>query len=134
MNDYLQVLATLTADGLDRLDPVTTGDIRFADPFHDTTGRDRYKAVLAAMYRRLPTVTFTVTSAARTGDTGLIAWTFAAADRRGRPLCFAGMSRLEIAADGRISSHVDVWDPTVIYDRVPVLAPALRLIRRRIAG
>jgi steroid delta-isomerase len=39
------------------------------------------------------------------------------------------------APDGRVREHVDYWDPVEgLYDSLPVLGPALRLVRRRLAA
>ena len=51
-----------------------------------------------------------------------------------RPFDVTGVSKVELDADGRVVSHIDYWDvASGLYEMFPVLGPALRWVRRRLA-
>ncbi|GIK88582.1 MAG: hypothetical protein BroJett026_40630 [Betaproteobacteria bacterium] len=45
------------------------------------------------------------------------------------------MSEVAIAADGRVSAHLDHWESGMqVYARLPLLGTAIRAVARRIAA
>ncbi len=132
---YLMLFETLTPDGLDAFDELTTPDVRFSDPFTDVVGRDRLKAVLAKMFADVDEPKFTIIDHAGDGPCRYVRWRFEAAPR-GRsaaPLVIEGMSEVHLAPDGRIAAHIDHWDAArQIYERIPLLGWFLRRLRQRL--
>lgn len=116
------------------LDRVTE-DVHFVDPFNDLRGRDRLGALLDKTYAELRKPRFTVHDAViarmESGEgVGLIHWRLEWGEGEGT---IEGTSRVVLEEDGRVRLHQDYWDPTgPIYERVPVLASIMRLIRRRL--
>lgn len=133
---YLDVLQALTADGLDTLASVTTPDVRFRDPFNDVRGQLQMRRVFARMFDDVADLRFRVAHAACQRDQGLVLWTFSGRLRRlgNRPVQIDGVAHLLFDAEARVRQHIDYWDPSeVVYDQIPLLAPALRWVRRRLA-
>ena len=127
---------TLSPATLDHIATLAVPELRFVDPFNDVTGRARVRALLGHMFETLEAPRFVVLHRACDGDVGLIRWRFTAR-RPGHAAGFAieGMSEVRMAADGRVTAHIDHWDAAgQIYERVPLLGFVLRRIRRRLAS
>ena len=134
---YCALFAGLRPEDLARFGDFFTEDARFKDPFNDVRGIAAVRAVFAHMYAVTEDPRFEILERALSGSTAFIWWRFRFAPR-GRPGAergIEGVSRVVFAPDGRVREHVDYWDPVEgLYDSLPVLGPALRLIRRRLAA
>ena len=123
---------------LERLDEWFAPGARFSDPFNDVRGSEGIRRVLAHMFESCAEARFEVHEQAACGEAGLIHWSFHFRLRRFRPeqaRRIDGMSRLLFAADGRVLEHVDHWDAAAqVYEQVPLLACALRWLRRRLSA
>jgi len=131
---YVAFMQGLGPDALDRLDEGLTEDARFCDPFNDVTGLPAVRRVFAHTYRMLRDVEIEVTDRAITGDRCYLRWVFHYRMARSpRRWSVVGVSELHFAPDGRVSAHIDHWDAAgQIYEKLPVLGPILRRIRRRL--
>ncbi len=130
---YLAVLETLRADTLETLDPVTTPDVRFVDPFNDVVGRDAYKAVMRHMFDSVADIRFIPAGVCETEGRMMMRWRFEGRVRMLGSWAFDGMSDVLFAADGRVRGHEDFWDAgRQFHERMPVAGPFTRLLRRRI--
>ena len=134
---YCALFAGLRPEDLARLPDFFTEDARFKDPFNDVRGVAAVRAVFAHMYAATEDPRFEILERALSGSTAFLRWRFRFAPR-GRPGAereIEGVSRVVFAPDGRVREHVDYWDPVEgLYDSLPVLGPALRLVRRRLAA
>ena len=134
---YCALFAGLRPEDLARLPDFFTEDARFKDPFNDVRGVPGVQAVFAHMFAATEGPRFEILDQALSGSTGFVRWRFRFAPR-GRPGAereIEGVSRVVFAPDGRVTEHVDYWDPVEgVYDGLPVLGPALRLVRRRLAA
>jgi len=138
---YVALLEGLTPTRLDALRGVLAPEVRFRDPFNDVTGPERVAAVFEDMFRRLPDLTFTVTDrcASRQPDGGhraYLCWTLRGRARPGgRTWTFEGVSELQFDAAGRLTLHRDHWDAAgQLYEKLPVLGPVCRNLRRRLSA
>ena len=133
----VEVFERLQPADVERLGEIYAADARFKDPFNDVRGVAAVRAVFAHMYAVTEGPRFEILERALSGSTAFIWWRFRFAPR-GRPGAereIEGVSRVVFAPDGRVSEHVDYWDPVEgLYDSLPVLGPALRLVRRRLAA
>jgi len=130
---YCRYLETLTPDTLDRLGDYVTDDVRFKGPFNDVSGIDNMTRVFRHMFDNVDGIRFTVEQALSDDDRCLLAWRFEGR-LSGEPWRFEGTSVLRLAADGRVSEHIDHWDSgQAFYERLPVIGWLLRRIRNRLA-
>ncbi|MBW6508769.1 MAG: hypothetical protein K0A94_04400, partial [Desulfuromonadales bacterium] len=54
---------------------------------------------------------------------------------RGAEVEVPGISYLHIAADGRVDEHRDYFDlGALLYERLPLLGPLVRAVKRRFAA
>lgn len=135
---YVALLEGLTPETLPELRRVTAPDVRFKDPFHDVQGRGAMLAVFERMFHDVQDLQFTVhgNCMADGGSTAMLRWTLTGRLRAlgGRDWSVDGMSEVHLDTQGMVSVHVDYWDAaSALYERLPVIGPILRAIRRRIA-
>jgi ketosteroid isomerase-like protein len=127
---------TLTPGTLAQLDSVYAGDARFVDPFNDVTGHAAIRGVFVHMFATLDAPRFHVIQAVTEGDHCFLTWNFSFR-RKGQPgpAVIHGASHLHFAADGRVATHRDYWDPArELYEGLPVLGAVMRWLRRRLAA
>ena len=127
---YRSFLEALTPETLDRLPNFVTPDVRFKDPFNDVRGADAMARVFRHMFANVADIRFTVRYAMSSGDAGLMAWRFEGV-LGGKPWIFDGASALRFDKDGRVAEHIDHWDASELYERVPVIGWLLAWLRRR---
>jgi steroid delta-isomerase len=134
---YCELFASLRPADLARFPDVFDADARFKDPFNDVRGIAGIRAVFAHMFAVTESPRFEILDQAVTGQCGFVRWRFRFAPR-GRPQPereIEGVSRVVFEPGGRVLEHVDYWDPVEgVYDRLPVLGGALRLVRRRLGA
>jgi hypothetical protein len=131
---YIRFWETLSPDSLERLSEIAAPNIRFADPFNDVQGLDRFRAVFDDMFRRVGTPRFRVTDHATSGDLSFLKWVFTFRGG-GRDWRIEGVSEIRFDEAGLVIEHIDHWDAAgQLYERLPVLGAILRMIRRRSAG
>lgn len=130
---YAAFYESLTPDSLARLAELCAPEVRFRDPFNDVTGVAAYRRVLERMFADVSAPRFVVEDRVLSGSVCYLRWTFAFR-ARGRSLSIAGMSEVRFDADGRVTCHLDYWDPSPVYDLVPMLRGLLRLVRARLKG
>jgi len=134
LTTYGGYLETLSPERLQILDQFVAPDVHFRDPFNDCHGIADMRRVLEHMYATLDNVRFTVSSSAMGDHDGFLAWRFDC-DWRGRRIGFEGVSQISFDEDGLVRRHVDHWDAASdFYERLPVIGPQLRFLRRRIAA
>ena len=136
---YVRFYETLTPARVGELRALAVPEMHFRDPFNDVRDVERVVAIFAAMYERMAAPVFHVLDTARTGNIGYIRWTFSFRRKKepetAAPWLIEGVTRVELATDGRVLSHIDYWDAAgELYERVPILGGVLRFLRRRIAA
>lgn len=132
---YVRFLETLTPAALHNLGAFVTDDVVFRDPFNDVRGCTAMQRVLQKMFDDLSEIDFCVTAQASQRPISFIAWELTGRlSRSGQPLRLNGVSHLVFADDGRVKVHIDYWDAaSQLYERLPLLGPVLRMLRRRMA-
>lgn len=121
----------LDAARLDELADAYALDARFVDPFNDVTGRAAIRRVFEHMYATLGSPRFEVLEACGDAQHGFLLWNLHYAGR-GHAATIHGATHLRFAADGRIATHHDYWDPArQLYEGVPALGALMRWLRRR---
>lgn len=131
---YRTCLETLTADNIDNLDARLAEDVRFRDPFHDTTGRAAMKQAIARVFDTATDVSFRVDDHAAAADRIFFQWRLAA-KLRGQDWRVSGVTIVVFDDAGQVLSHEEYWDAaSQLYERFPLIGPLLRFLRRRVAG
>jgi len=132
-SDYVAFYEALSSQNLDQLYALCTPDVRFCDPFNDTTGVEAYRTILARMLDDVDAPSFQVTDRALSNKTAYLKWRFTFMTRRGQWL-IEGVSAVHFDDHGRITAHIDYWDSgTQFYGRLPVLRHIIGRIRRRLS-
>jgi len=131
---YVAFMRSLGPDSLDRLDEGLTEDARFCDPFNDVAGLPSVRRVFEHTYRMLRDVEIEVSDRAIVGNRCYLRWVFRYRLARSRRVwAVVGVTELHFAPDGRVRAHIDHWDAAgQIYEKLPVVGPLLRGIRRRL--
>jgi predicted SnoaL-like aldol condensation-catalyzing enzyme len=134
---YVRFYESLTRDTVGELARHVADDIHFKDPFNDVRGRAAYERLLVRMFDAVPDIKFVVTHRAVAGDVCFIRWrSVGTLPRLGSaPWVIEGASELRFSDDGRVREHIDHWDAAAqFYERLPIVGPILRFIRRRVAA
>ena len=127
---YIALWQSLADADLADLGDLVTPDVRFQDPFHDLTGIPAFRRLLERTRTRLEAVRFDVTDQAEGTQAWYLRWRFTARIR-GQAFEIVGMSEIHLAADGRVTHHIDHWDASrQVYQGIPVLGWLIRLARR----
>ena len=134
---YVAFFETLSPHSLSDLDDLCAAEVRFRDPFNDVTGTDRFRAVLAKMFREVADPRFEVTDRATSGQTCYLRWifTFRTGGPNGQHQRIDGVSEVHFDATGKVTAHLDHWDSGVhVYERIPLLGAFIRVVRRRLSA
>jgi steroid delta-isomerase len=135
---YARYFQSLTPDALgERFDEVFSEDVHFRDPFNDVRGREAARQVFRHMFEHTAMVRFDVLECVQQGEVGYLRWRFhfrLRGDRRDREPV-EGVSRVVLAADGRVSEHLDYWDAAGgLYAQLPLLGALMRWLRKRLSA
>ena len=135
LSGYARYYETLTAESVVELHDLVAPDLHFRDPFNDTRSAAAYERVLAKMFVDVVEPRFETLHTVLDGAVGYMKWRFAFQAKRGGTREVIGMSELHFDEGGRITKHIDFWDPaSQLYEHVPVLGFVLRKVRERIAA
>ncbi|TCK08123.1 nuclear transport factor 2 family protein [Marinobacterium mangrovicola] len=131
---YCQAFEQLTPENVDQLEALVSRDIHFRDPFNDVTGWSAMRAVLVDMFEHCDNPGFTLTERLADEQRAYLRWIFTAKISRLGEFNIDGVSRLSFDADGRITEHLDFWDSSPLYLRLPLVGWLLRKVKKRISA
>lgn len=128
MLDWYQSLSPQT---LHRIDAFYTPDARFKDPFNEVQGT----AAIAQIFRHMFEVTqvprFIVDECVQQQQVAYVRWVFHF-QLRGKAYAIQGMTRFELAEDGRVQNHRDYWDSgEELFQKLPWIGPLVAGLRAR---
>lgn len=111
-------------------------DVYFEDPFHRFNALDDLIALFERMFDTLEAPAFTVKEIVGGGHVAYLRWEFTYRHTPKTPThSFEGVSRVEFAPSGRVSSHIDYWDAAHnLYERLPIIGKLFSYLRRRVAS
>ncbi len=115
-----------------------TPDVVFQDPLHRIEGAEALERYFATLYSNVTACRFDFHERQRSGREAFATWTLHLAHPRlagGREYTVEGCSRLTFADDdsGRVARHRDYFDAgALLYERLPLLGGAIRLLKRRL--
>lgn len=142
---YIAFMTTLSPESLALLADIATEDIHFRDPFNDVRGLEHFRRCLVDMLEQLAELQIDVSHVAALQPTTpdaqgsnqyVLYWTFGGQLLKlgRRAWQVSGTSVITLAADGRVSEHLDYWDAAGgLYESVPILGALMRFLRRRLA-
>ena len=137
LDEYLRFYESLSLDSVSQIEDLVTPGVFFRDPFNEVTGVAAYQEILTDMFERCREPKFKVIHVVRDHRTAYIKWSFSfIADARGAKTWeIVGVSELEFATDGRISSHIDYWDPaSQLYERFAIIGALFAFLRKRLSA
>jgi steroid Delta-isomerase len=125
----------LQATSVQNMHELYTQDASFKDPFNEVRGLDEIKRIFSHMYVALHVPHFVVTNTITQGDQCFIVWDFKFRFKRFDTVTLQtvrGCSHLQLAADGRITSHRDYWDAAEeLYEKLPYVRLLMRWLKKR---
>lgn len=138
MSDPVEVLAawygSLTPASLGEIDRYYASDARFRDPFNDVRGTAAIAGIFRHMFEATTDPRFTVLERATSRRSEWLYWEFEFGVG-GRRLRIPGASRLTFDAAGKVTEHLDFWDPVAgIWSHLPVIGGAVRWLARRFSA
>ena len=128
---YVDALQSLRPETIAELMALCRADVHFRDPFNDVRGQTAYAKVLQHMFRKVDALRFDVTQCLGRDREWVLAWRFTGRSRLLGELELQGTSLVVLDANGKVTSHIDHWDPTEqIYGRLPLVGGLFRLMQR----
>jgi hypothetical protein len=126
--------SNLTPESLAHLDRYYAADARFKDPFNDVSGIEAIHNIFAHMFASTIDPRFKVLDRALSEQAVWFYWVFTFRARK-RDYRVEGTSRVRFNSDGRVSEHIDFWDPAAgIWIRLPVIGTVIGWLTRLFAA
>ena len=117
------------------LDDIYARDVVFIDPLHRLKGIDALKAYFAETSANLTYCKFIFTEEIVSADSACLKWRMEyshSAIKNNARLSLVGSSILQFT-DGQVISHEDFYDMgSMVYEHIPLLGGAIRMIKSRI--
>ena len=132
LSSYAAFFERLTPDTIARLDEYVRADVRFANPFCDTTGAEKMENLIHNLFTDVEEPQIIIHDRAVGARACYLRWQFTA-HFKGRKKTFSidGISEVHFDGDGRVALHHDHWDTaSQLYEHFPVLRTVLGAIRR----
>lgn len=128
---YAKFFTQLKPADLARFEQFFLPEAHFRDPFNDVDNVTDIRRVFAHMFTQCTAPRFTVDEIVVEGQVAYLHWTFDC--QLGTSI--DGLSRVLFAPDGRVSEHVDYWDPAAqLYEKLPMIGALMRWLRRRLSA
>jgi hypothetical protein len=131
---YCALFESLCPENLSQLEPLVSPSIHFRDPFNDVRGWPRVHHILHDMFERCEQPRFYILDKHLADGCGLLRWTFETRVPVMGWFSIEGMSRLQFDDDGRVSEHLDFWDSSPFYLRLPLIGRLLRAARAKMSA
>lgn len=127
---------SLTPETAQHIGAFYTADAYFKDPFNEVRGTAAISRIFTHMFEQVHEPRFRVVDRVRTEDGAFLTWEFTFRFRPAAPVqSVRGASHLRFDAAGKVAYHHDYWDAAgELYEKLPVLGPVLRLLRRRLSA
>lgn len=123
----------LSLESLAQLGAVYAPDARFKDPFNDVVGHAAILAIFEHMFVQVDAPRFVVLESLGQGEQAFLTWEFRFRMKRlvSGEQCIRGATHIRFDGQGRVAVHRDYWDVAEeLYEKLPLLGPFMRLLRR----
>ena len=131
---FKQYYQTFDKRSFDELDEIYGEDIIFTDPIHVIHGRKALKAYFGKMCGKLTECHFDFVDEVIMGSTACFKWQMHyrhPSIKNNQPLKLIGASHISFS--DKIDSHEDFYDMgAMLYEHLPVMGGAIRMIKSRI--
>lgn len=135
LSRFIDVYRALSKDNLHSLDTIYSRDVVFEDPAHRIEGYDNLARYFNAMYANVTDCQFDIHEQVLSDDVAFISWTMHLSHPKlagGAARRVEGCTRL-VLKRGRVVRHRDFFDlGEMLYEALPVLGPAVRMIKKRL--
>ncbi|CZF82110.1 SnoaL-like domain protein [Grimontia celer] len=135
LDRFITVYTSLRKDNLNTLDEIYSEDVVFEDPAHRIEGYDNLSRYFESMYTNVTDCRFNIHDHAVNGDVAFISWTMTLSHPKlegGAERAVNGCTRL-VLKEGRVVLHRDYFDlGEMLYEALPVLGSAVRMIKKRL--
>lgn len=128
-HDFFENLTDARAEGFREL---AAPDVRYRDPLIDLHGADAVVEAMHGWFRDMQDIKFRITHHATDEQVLLQHWIMEFRIRKmpKRLWEIEGTSKVTFDERGKILEQVDYWDPLPLFESVPVLGRAVKLIKR----
>ena len=123
----------LSIENLAQLGAVYAPDARFKDPFNEVAGHAAILAIFEHMFVQVDVPRFVVLESMGQGEQAFLTWEFRFRMKRlvSGEQCIRGATHVRFDGQGRVVMHRDYWDVAEeLYEKLPVLGPFMRMLRR----
>ena len=129
---------SLNKDTMNLVDEFYDENACFQDPVVRYTDRRQIKNYYAHLYNDLESIRFEFSDEIKQGDTEALVWKMILKTKSlnaGKPVVVDGISYLKFGGrEGKVIYHRDYFDMgAFIYEYIPVLGQAIRLIKKRLS-
>lgn len=135
LDDFCRVFGNLKSSNLDTLAQIYDANVEFCDPMHQLQGLTALQDYMATMYEQVQDYRVNVKHICCEAPTAFIEWDIAFRHPRlngKRLIKVDGVSKV-IFSD-KIIYHRDYFDvASMLYEHIPVLGGAIRLVKKRLA-
>ena len=130
---YARLFEQLTPASIEDFEQIFSHDAHFCDPFNDVRGVSAIQGVFRHMFEQCEQPRFEILEVVEQGALAYFYWRFRF--HRGQDgYVIEGVSRVAFDEAGKVQSHVDYWDPTVLYHKLPLLGRVLAWLRNRLGA
>ena len=123
--------------GINQLDSLYSDEVVFTDPIHTISGLDNLKRYFHDMCANLTQCHFEFLDEMEADGRACFKWVMHyrhPSVARNKPLQLMGVSVIAFD-DDKVTSHEDFYDMgAMLYERLPVLGSAIRMVKSRAAG
>ncbi len=135
LQNFCRIYGALNKDNLSSLAEIYDPQIEFCDPMHKLKGLQALKDYMATMYQQVQDYSVNVQHICCEAPTAFIEWDiqFRHPQLNGKRLIKVdGVSKIIFSE--KIIYHRDYFDvASMLYEHIPVLGGAIRLIKKRLA-
>ena len=132
LSDLLAWYQNLSPQTLPQIGQFYTPDAVFKDPFNRVEGPAAIARIFTHMFGSVAQPRFVVDECVLQGSVAYARWNFYF-NLNGQACAIHGVSRFELAADGRIQVHRDYWDAAEeLYEKLPLVGFFARRLRKRL--
>ncbi|MGK5063221.1 nuclear transport factor 2 family protein [Janthinobacterium sp. LB3P112] len=123
----------LSIESLAQLATVYAPEAHFKDPFNQVVGHAAILAIFEHMFVQVDAPRFVVLESLGQGEQAFLTWEFRFRMKRlvSGEQCIRGATHVRFDTQGRVVLHRDYWDAAEeLYEKLPVLGPFMRMLRR----